>query len=59
MMQTPAARIQNPNAEGLSASQKTAAKVKNGLNDVKGKMQQMKEKKERAEKEMLRELEEY
>ena len=34
------------NDGGLSASQKTAAKVKSGVNDVKGKMQHMEEKKD-------------
>ena len=44
---------------GPSASQKAAEKVRNGLTDLKSKMQAMKEKKEQAEREMLAELEAY
>ena len=40
-------------------SRKAAAKVRTGLTDLKSKLQAMKEKKEQAEAEMLRELEEY
>ena len=38
---------------------KAAAKVKSGLSEMRMKMKVMKEEKERAEAEMLRELEEY
>ena len=39
---------------GHSASQKAAARVRSGLTDLKGKMALMKEKKDKAEKEMLK-----
>ena len=50
---------QNDGDEEISLSLKAAARVKNGLQDMKMKMAQMKEQKERAEAEMLKELEEY
>ena len=50
----------NPQKEGgQSASQKAAAQIRDGLGDLQKKMAEMKEKKERAEKEMLKELEAY
>ena len=50
---------QNDGDEDISLSLKAAARVKNGLQDMKFKMAQMKEQKEKAEAEMLKELEEY
>ena len=49
----------NDGANELTVSQKAAAKVRNGLSDLKGKLAEMKQKKEAAEAEMLKELEEY
>ena len=50
---------QDAGANDLTVSQKAAAKVRNGLSDLKGKLAEMKQKKEQAEAEMLKELEEY
>mmetsp|Transcript_2301 Transcript_2301/g.3939 ORF Transcript_2301/g.3939 Transcript_2301/m.3939 type:complete len:80 (+) Transcript_2301:194-433(+) len=46
-------------SKGVNMGQMAAQKVKSGLNDLKSKLSQMKEQKERAEAEMLKELEEY
>jgi hypothetical protein len=45
--------------ENLTVSQKAVARVRTGLTDLKGKLAVMKEKKEQAEAQMLKELAEY
>jgi len=45
--------------ENLTVSQKAVARVRTGLTDLKGKLAVMKEKKEQAEAQMLKELADY
>lgn len=49
----------DPDASGLTISQAAAIKVRTGLSDLRTKLSQMKEQKEKAEREMLQELDEY
>ena len=51
--------IGDPDGEGLSISLAAAMKVRNGLTDLRSKLNQMKQQKEKAEREMLLELDEY
>jgi len=45
--------------DGVSVSMKAAAKVKSGLSEMRTKMKAMKDQKDKAEAEMLRELSDY
>lgn len=45
-------RVMSPEG-GQSATQKAAAKVRSGLDDLKAKMEAMKQKREQANKEMM------
>jgi len=51
--------VGDPDGEGLTISQAAALKVRTGLSDLRSKVSQMKLQKEKAEREMLRELDEY
>lgn len=51
--------IGDPDGDGLSISIAAAMKVRNGLTDLRSKLNQMKQQKEKAEREMLLELNEY
>lgn len=51
--------IGDPDGDGLSISQAAALKVRSGLSDLRSKLSHMKQQKEKAEREMLKELDEY